>query len=542
MKRKGMILLSAALLAAGCQPNKDNNKTLDFETIDVNFSVKTSGIELPAGTTFSVAATCTRGGESDVKMNGKPVSDFRVLDESVVETEQYKKWQLVKASDEDAVTALSGDHNFRFRAVSPAAETIGETVAVKIPAVQEYAAGVGSYITLWAAKSVTTVIPDIELELSTPAAVLNLLVPIDIVEENVPATLKSIEISPAEDGASVVLAGEGGVDFASGEFTLGASGRSSTLTVNFPEGGLKLEAVKTEVKVAVLPFTTPKGGFKAKFSDVNGKSFETVFLAQENDEGKAIGAGTVADVAISASGDGVEPVNFPVLFPISVVDGVQRFNNTLQPRWMSEGYWSCTDQPQAYCEWHQTSVLEHPSGYKQKRESVTVKSPGNIASPGVKGIWTGDYYEFTIPVKKFAAGTKIEFKAPFYGRQQPVFWNLKYRDGEQWKTCNLHEEVCYDGFASMECTFSLIRGAKTITEVMTFENEVKSGFLKIRVECADGAVQASTITAVETRKYPFTDKSGYAAPCYFFDKSKPDGSDDRNSTPEVAAISFSIVD
>ena len=186
--------------------------------------------------------------------------------------------------------------------------------------------------------------------------------------------------------------------------------------------------------------------------------------------------------------------------------------------------------------------MEHPSGYKQKRESVTVKSPGNIASPGVKGIWTRDYYEFTIPVKKFAAGTKIEFKAPFYGRQQPVFWNLKYRDGEQWKTCNLHEEVCYDGVTSMECTFSLIRGAKTITEVMTFENEVKSGFLKIRVECADGAVQASTITAVETREYPFTDKSGYAAPCYFFDKSKPDGSDDRNSTPEVAAISFSIVD
>ena len=90
MKRKGMILLSAALLAAGCQPNKDNNKTLDFETIDVNFSVKTSGIELPTGTTFSVAATCTRGGESDVKMNGKPVSDFRVLDESFVETENYK--------------------------------------------------------------------------------------------------------------------------------------------------------------------------------------------------------------------------------------------------------------------------------------------------------------------------------------------------------------------------------------------------------------------------------------------------------------------
>lgn len=537
MKRKGMILLSAALLAAGCQPNKDNNKTLDFETIDVNFSVKTSGIELPAGTTFSIAATCTRGGESDVKMNGKQVSDFRVLDESVVETEKYKKWQLIKASDEDAVTALSGDHNFRFRAVSPAAETIGETVAVKIPAVQEYAVGVNSYLTLWAAKSVTTVIPDIELELSTPAAMLNLLVPIDIVEENVPATLKSIEISPAEDGASVVLAGEGSVDFASGEFTLGTTGRSSTLTVNFPEGGLKLEAVKTEVKVAVLPFTTPKGGFKAKFSDVNGKSFETVFLAQENDEGKAIGAGTVADVAISASGDGVEPVNFPVLFPVSKVDGVKRFTKDNQPRWISEGYWSCMAQPQAYAEWHQVSVPEHPSGIKQWRETV---NSGNISTGGVKGIWTGDYYEFTIPVKKFAAGTKVEFKAPFYGRQQPVFWNLKYRDGEDWKTCNLHNEVCYDGKTAMECTFSLNCGPKVITEVMTLENEIKSGYLKIRIECADGSIQADVAAAV-TREFPWVDGGKYQAPCYFWDKGNGKSAD-TGATPEVTAVSFSIVD
>ena len=466
MKKTGLILLSAALLAVGCQPNGDNNKTLDFETLEVNFSVKTSGMELPAGTAFSIAATCTRDGESDIMMGETPVSEFRLMDEDVVRAEQYIKWQLVKASGADAVTALAGDHNFRFRAVSPAVETIGDGAAVKIPSVQEYAAGVNSYLTFWASKSVTTVIPDIELEVSTPAAVLNLLVPIDIVEENVPATLKSIEISPAEGGASVVLAGEGSVDFASGEFTLRTSGKSDVLTVNFPEGGLKLEAAKTSVQVAVLPFTVPKGGFKAKFSDVNGKSAETVFLAQETDEGKAVEAGKVTDIIISASGDGVEPVNFPVQFPISVVDGVQRFNNTLQPRWLSEGYWSCSEQPQAYCEWHQASVLEHPSGYKQKRETVTVKSPGNIAAPGVKGIWTGDYYEFTIPVKKFAAGTKVEFKAPFYGRQEPVFWNLKYRDGEAWKTCNLHEEVCYDGVTTMECTFSLIRGAKTITEVI----------------------------------------------------------------------------
>ena len=538
MKRKGMILLSAAILAAGCQPNGDNNKTLDFEAVEVNFSVKTSGMTLPSGTAFSISANCTRGGEQDVAMGAKPVSEFRLLDGSLVESEKYKKWQLLKASGDDAVTALAADHNFRFRAVSPAVESIGETAAVKIPSVQDYAAGVNSYLTFWASKSVTTVIPDIELEVSTPAAVLNLLVPIDIVEENVPAILKSIEISPAEDGSSVVLAGEGSIDFVSGEFSPAAAGQSSSMTVNFPEGGLKLEAAKTSVQVAVLPFTVPKGGFKAKFADVNGKSFETMFLAQENDEGKGVSAGAVTDVTISASGDGVEPVTFPVLFPVSKVDGVQRFTKANQPRWIDEGYWSCTEQPQAYAEWHQASVPEHPSGIKQWRETV---NSGNISTGGVKGIWTGDYYEFTIPVKKFASGTKVEFKAPFYGRQEPVFWYIKYLDGEQWKTCNLHNEVCYDGTTAMECTFSLNCGPKVITEVITFENEVKSGSLKIRIECADGAVQADVNSAV-TREFPWVDGSKkYSAPCYFWDKGNGTSAA-ATATPEVTAVSFSIVD
>lgn len=532
MKKTGMALLLAALLAAGCQPNKDNNKALDFETLGVNFSVRTSGMTLPAGTSFSIAATCSRGGETDVKMSMMPVSEFRLLAEGA-------QGQLAAVSEADAVTALAGDHSFRFRALSPAVGEIGETAAVKVPAVQEYAAGVNSYLLFWAARKTTTVIPDIELELNTPVAVLNLLVPIDIVEESKPATLKSLEISPAEEGASPVLAGEGRIDFASGEFTLGSEGKSDALTVNFPEGGLKLEAAKTEVKVAVLPFSVPKGGFRVKFHDVDGKTAETVFLAQENDEGKSIEAGTLTDVVISSSGDGVEPVTFPVLFPVSKVDGVQRFTAALQPRWVSEGYWSCSEQPQAYCEWHQVSTLEHPSGFNQKREIV---NSGNISTGGVKGVWTGDYFEFTIPVKKFAAGTKIQMKMPFYGRQEPVFWNIKYRDGEQWKTCNLHDEVCYDGKTSMECTFSLVRGAKIISETMTFENEVKSGYLKIRVECADGAVQADTITDVATREYPYSDKSGYAAPFYFWDKATATGGADTKATPEVTSVSFSIVD
>ncbi len=526
--------LAASLILAGCQANTDNNKSLDFDSLEVNFSVNAGNIVLPKGTEFSISGLCTRGGEENVNMGKGAVSNFKT---SAAGT----KSALVKVSDSDAVTALAGDHNFRFRAVCPAAETIGtigETFSVKIPAVQEYAAGVNSYLGFWAAKNVTTVVPDIELEISTPAAVLNFLVPIDIVEENVPATLASMEISSAGDGAPVVLAGEGSIDFADGAFTLAASGQSSALKVNFPEGGLKLEAAKTEVSVAVLPFIVPKGGFNLKFTDVNGRTAETVFLAQETDEGKSVEAGTETDVIVSASGDGVEPVTFPVQFPISKVDGKQNITEELQPRWKTEGYWSCTAQPQAYCQWHQESVPQQPDGYLQFCEIV---NSGNISTLGVKGVWTGDYFEFVIPVKNFAAGTEVEFKAPFYGRQEPVFWYVKYLDGEEWKICNLHSETCYDGKTSMDCTFSLVRGAKTVTEVMTFENAVKSGYLKIRIECADGAIQADSVTAVATREYPFYEKK-YAAPFYFWDNSDAKGGVSSGSTPKVTSVSFSIVD
>ena len=526
-------MLSAAFAAAGCVSNNDNNKSLDFETLLVNFSVKTSGVELPAGTEFAIASSCTRGEQTEVPMGAKDAAS------KFVTVAAGASAVLVTAAEDDAVTALSGDHNFHFYAVSPYTPQVGKTVNMTLPAVQKYADGVDRYLTYTAHAAVTTVIPDIVLEASTPAAVLNLSIPLDIVEENVPATLKSIEIYPDDealfDGA---LAGEGTIDVETGEFKLAETGKSKTLTLEFPEGGLKLEALKTQIPVAVLPFTVPEGGFGIRFTDVDGKTNETAFFAQETDAGKKIAAGSYTDVAITASADGVVPVVFPVQFPISKVDGKQNFTKDNQPRWLAEGYWSCAGQPQAFCEWHKVAEVEHPSGYMQKFEIV---NSGNISAPGVKGVWTGDYYEFTIPVKKFAAGTKIEMKFPIYGRQEPVFWNIDYLDGEQWKTANLHTEVCYDGMTSRECTFSLVRGAKVITETLIFENEVKSGFLKIRIVCVDGSIQADSLAAVATREYPYSDKSGYAAPFYFWDKATASGGADTKATPEVTSVSFSLV-
>ena len=51
---KKNILLCAALVAlTACNGNSDNNKSLDYETIDVNFTLK-SDLEIPEGTEFGV--------------------------------------------------------------------------------------------------------------------------------------------------------------------------------------------------------------------------------------------------------------------------------------------------------------------------------------------------------------------------------------------------------------------------------------------------------------------------------------------------------
>jgi len=66
---KKSILLCAALAAlTACNGNSDNNKSLDYETIDVNFTLK-SDLEIPEGTEFGVVALCARDGQQGVNMS-----------------------------------------------------------------------------------------------------------------------------------------------------------------------------------------------------------------------------------------------------------------------------------------------------------------------------------------------------------------------------------------------------------------------------------------------------------------------------------------
>lgn len=76
---KKSILLCAALAAlTACNGNSDNNKSLDYETIDVNFTLK-SDLEIPEGTEFGVVALCARDRQPFYKKVWTGFSEQRIF-------------------------------------------------------------------------------------------------------------------------------------------------------------------------------------------------------------------------------------------------------------------------------------------------------------------------------------------------------------------------------------------------------------------------------------------------------------------------------
>lgn len=210
---------------------------------------------------------------------------------------------------------------------------------------------------------------------------------------------------------------------------------------------------------------------------------------------------------------GIEYSDAAVTFPVSWPLGNGLCTATKMPHWESEGYWACPSQPSAYL---QFSWGERPEYEKANNitPTLSITNSGEISSPSCKYLWTGDTFEFVLPVENFAAGTTITMKFPFYGRQQPIFWNISYLDGEEWK-CNRRTLTSYDGSASMDCTLALVRGGKVIEEAMNFEHAVEKGHLKFRLQCADGRYQAATASAIAVREAPNVELGGDTV-CYFY--------------------------
>lgn len=349
-----------------------------------------------------------------------------------------------------------------------------------------------------------------ELQFRNIFAMMELYLPDDLLDEDGNSVVKTLTLKPAAaENFSGALAVSGTYDLTTGTFTENPATRSQQIVVDFGAQGLTLSEAYTKVPLVMAPCTVPEGGFEVTFTDKDDRQSSLTIFAKSEDAGTVLAAGEVSKQYLSASDDGVVPITFPVVFPLGYENGTYIFSAATQPQWTTDGLWICRRRPQAYAKWIKAS--DPSDKYTQKLEYVASK----IGSPGIKGVWTGDCFEFTLPVKKFAAGTSVTLTFPMYTRQGPVFWDIEYLDGKEWK-CNRETVTCYDPAHSMECTYSLVRGGKVIEHTMTFENDVRSGELKFRIKCADGSVQADSETQVAVRDTPWISGSGYGAPFYLY--------------------------
>ena len=260
-----------------------------------------------------------------------------------------------------------------------------------------------------------------------------------------------------------------------------------------------------------------------------------------------------------------KPVTFPVVFPLGFSENeptldTQGYNYSSNPcmaEWISDsmygsskastasgthGKWLCRAQTQAYMTWTWADAITSTGVAHYLETANTRKSSNqfvNISTPGVKGIWTGDYFEFTLPVKDFDAGTTIRLSMPIYTRSGPTFWEVKYKDGDTWKTTAQANLPAYSGATvTATATWAIPYLAVTATTSnlqtveMTFEETVQQGELKIRVECVDGSIWSKGVDTVTTGNTgPLASNGKGNAPFYFYNPG------DRNNQ----AITFEIV-
>ena len=210
---------------------------------------------------------------------------------------------------------------------------------------------------------------------------------------------------------------------------------------------------------------------------------------------------------------------FPVEFPL----GNGAVDSYLQPYWSGYGLWICPSQEQAYARW---KYVSYP--IEEMLPTRTWADNGAISSVALRGVWTDDYLEFVIPVSGLEAGSVIRFKAPFYTRQGPVFWIFEWLDGGEWKS-EIKDVSSWDGKFTQKASFAIGLGTTVITQDAVFANAITDGYVRIRVRCADGSVQADSATrSAVKRDLPNHTDADLSSVFYFY-----------GTTPECGSVSFS---
>lgn len=513
-----------SLSLASCVEDTGNNGSYDKEEFAVNFSVS-SVSSIPKDTEFGIMASCTRNDVPGSMMSENVIQRY-------ISVEEGKQVRLVPASEDDRVITVKGDHNFSFYGVYPFPEgdVDLQAVPVTIPTVQNFQAGITSIVPMIAYGKCSKVVATVNMDFKSIFSILEFNVPSDPVSEDEVNVLKSMKFRSAS--GDIDLAYSGTVDVASMKFTKNAASSAKEVRVDFGTEGFQIPSEGMAVQMLVAPFVVPEDGMELVFEDMDGNVNTLAVLS--NEANTKVNAGESLAVQVSRIDDGIVPVTFPLYFPIGYpvgsigADGktteLSYCNKANQPNWRADGtniyidnlgedygvFKSCF-QPQATAKWHWTNdVSAYRAPEKTYRPFVEFSgtntgSTSYVGGLGVKGIWTGDYYEFDIPVKKFRANTKLQFTFAVCNKNAPVFWEVKYMDGEEWKTTAVDDLPAYEGSdVKRKATWAIpYNTSPKLSTVMTFKNSVMSGHLLIRLVCVDGGIVASGVNKVSERDYPY---------------------------------------
>lgn len=473
-------VITLLLMVVSCQNTADNNHGLDYETIDLCFTSTIVGRNWNENDVIGLYSSCTRKEQTDVVMSeNKPACFIPVtLDTSSV---------LKSKTESDKIVAHYGDHNYQFYAYAPYNPSIKDVseLQANIPSTINFGDELKSLFV--AKKTVTNVLAPVELKFSGIACVAEIRIPDDIVSSENTKLTKMVIRATEEAPLSSPLAYNATYNLYSNELKIDQASSSKEIVVNF--NNYVMPSGYTTVSLLIAPFTVPVGGLEVEFFDADGFSNIVPFL--EKKAGTEFKVGTLISETLSSSSDGIVPCVSPVEWPIGYKDGVAQFTTKTQPSWPT------SDDKKDHI-WYSTQSEASITYVKDENNPTTVKfennqfSQYNYSAPCVKGSWTGDYFEFVIPVKKFKANTTVKLGIPTYGRGAPLFWDVEYLDGEEWK-CNRKEWTSPDGQFTKEATLMIEHGNKNgdfeglYYEVeLPFTQAIKSGKLIIRFKVAYG--------------------------------------------------------
>ena len=490
---------------------------MDYDQLDVNFEAVVQGESLTTDDVVAVFATCTRGDETNLNMSQNDPAHFvPVSDGTTV--------NLVRKSEQDNILSYAGDHNFKFDAFFPISAYDGNVNSLNadVPSFVEYGKTSRALQVAKAAK--TSVVAPVELNFQSVAAHMVMNVPGNILGNDLLPVLQSLEIKPYDPAEfSGMLAFDATYDLSSNKLNIVDGSAKNSIKVDFGANGLALRTGYTAVSFDVAPFTVPFGGFLVTVIDVDGNEIESEVLV--NDGGATYDAGETVEFNLTKPGeDGIVACNSPVEWPVGYENGEPRAlksnyvdmwpTNTVNKGLAAESHvWKNLTQPQAMATWIVSSDNPTPKNIGFEFNQF---SQYNYASPCIKGIWTGDGLEFSIPVKNIPAGTEVTLTLPAFGRGAPIFWNVEYLDGAQWK-CNKTLQKSPDNKFEMECTWVIPHGnvekawkGHIMTHTMTLENQIRSGYIRIRFVCASGNYTTAAVSGAGNNAcYEGTNKCEY---------------------------------